>query len=346
MSRRRSPREPAFGSDSFLDVISNLVGIVLIVIVMVGAHVRELPVLPTADAPAKVQSRAAAVQDDLRTYQAQIDELQGRLLEILRAMELARRDTAKVQSERREVASTQANLYERLQHHAREATSQQAVLTGGRAEAESLRWRLADLEKAMKNLEMKPRERKALRYHLPVSRPVSASELIFECRDGRVTFADVRSLMELAKKAASDRAEDLRGRWELTETVGPVGAFRLRFQLERNRTTLDQPFSHLPPADDRSFRYGITKWELVPAWPIRGETAVEALAAGSRFREVTDGVDPEQVALTFFVYADSFEAFRALRDHLYGRGFVVAGRPLPPELLITGSRSGSISRGQ
>ena len=52
MARRQGTREPSFGSDSFLDVVANLVGIVLIIIVLVGARIRELPdLLPPRPEP-------------------------------------------------------------------------------------------------------------------------------------------------------------------------------------------------------------------------------------------------------------------------------------------------------
>ena len=41
MSRRGSSDEPDFGSDSFLDIIANLVGILIILIVLAGLRASE-----------------------------------------------------------------------------------------------------------------------------------------------------------------------------------------------------------------------------------------------------------------------------------------------------------------
>jgi hypothetical protein len=71
-----------------------------------------------------------------------------------------------------------------------------------------------------------------------------------------------------------------------------------------------------------------------------------ALREGSAFRHVIDGIDTEQTVVTFWVYADSFPLFRRLRDYLYERDVVVAGRPLPDGFPIASSRQGSVSRGQ
>src|SRR5262245_11048053 len=45
MSRRPAAHDPGFGSDSFLDVLSNLVGILIILVVIAGARVGRAPVL-------------------------------------------------------------------------------------------------------------------------------------------------------------------------------------------------------------------------------------------------------------------------------------------------------------
>ena len=45
MSRRRPKGELQFGSDSFLDVVANIVGILIILIVIAGLHVSKIPVV-------------------------------------------------------------------------------------------------------------------------------------------------------------------------------------------------------------------------------------------------------------------------------------------------------------
>ncbi len=80
--------------------------------------------------------------------------------------------------------------------------------------------------------------------------------------------------------------------------------------------------------------------------PLRGETTEEALKPGSAFRRVIDALDPQQTAVTFWVYDDSFAVHRTLRDYLHGRDMVVAGRPLPDGVPIASSRKGTVSRGQ
>ena len=57
MSRRRPPGELQFGSDSFLDVVANIVGILIILIVIAGLRVSQTPVVLM---PAKSDSSESA----------------------------------------------------------------------------------------------------------------------------------------------------------------------------------------------------------------------------------------------------------------------------------------------
>jgi hypothetical protein len=78
----------------------------------------------------------------------------------------------------------------------------------------------------------------------------------------------------------------------------------------------------------------------------RGETADAALAPGSTFRRTVDAIEPQQTAVTLWVYTDSFPLYRRLRDYLHEHDVVVAGRPLPEGVPIASSRRGTASRGQ
>jgi hypothetical protein len=79
-----------------------------------------------------------------------------------------------------------------------------------------------------------------------------------------------------------------------------------------------------------------------PARQLIGETATEALAPRSRFRQVLADITPE-TTVTLWCYPDSFEEFRALREELHRLGIPTAGRPMPEGAPIGGSTDGSKS---
>jgi hypothetical protein len=51
----------------------------------------------------------------------------------------------------------------------------------------------------------------------------------------------------------------------------------------------------------------------------RGVAGVEAMHADPGFRRLIEGLDPDRDLVAYFVYADSFELFRSLRDSLLSR---------------------------
>ena len=100
------------------------------------------------------------------------------------------------------------------------------------------------------------------------------------------------------------------------------------------------------PDPNASYRGNVSSWEFEPVMLERGETLETALNPRSEFRQIVDAIDPHQTVVTFWVYPDSFALYRQLRDYLYDREVVVAGRPLPEGVPVSGSKRGSVSRGQ
>ena len=347
--RRRTPaREPAFSFDSFLDVVTNVVGIIirLILVAWVGARayhmIRETaaaeaaPALaepkasddPVSPEIARTEIALAEARKQLLEKMAQLGDMQGKRTQTAQAVTALDDDRARVAAERRGL--------EKKTGSARPAPTADIAL-------EELQRRSQSVLEKIKALEKLPSPKKSLHYHAPVSRPVHAEELMFECKAGRITFIDLAAFLDELRRGMDGKGEALQSRWSLEETVGPIGAFRLRYTIERQRGQFEGSISQ---PDRGSFRYGVSGWTLEAISALRGETAERALAAGSEFHRVIDGQDLNNTVITFWVYPDSFAAFRAARDYLYERGAEVAGRPLPEGQSIAASRHGSASRGQ
>jgi len=88
MSRRRNGEDPEFGSDSFLDIIANIVGILIILIVVAGVKVARQP-LQTVDVPVSAVEVAAPIygpsipEEQLLSIQAdtEFENRQAKILE-------------------------------------------------------------------------------------------------------------------------------------------------------------------------------------------------------------------------------------------------------------------------
>jgi hypothetical protein len=354
MIRRRRPvREIAFSFDSFLDIVANVVGVIIRLILVVWVGARSYSSLQTLHRPTASAEPASSVQADpadpvqaeMARHRRELAEAQERLLAQLRRLQeldevpdRPQAHLAALTAREKQLAAEHAAL-EHTQASAQD-TRHQAALTSA-----ELRQRSQKLAEEIRALEQLPPATRTLHYRTPISRPVHSEELFFECNRGRVTFIDVAGLIAEIRDGLEERGRQLRTRWEVSDTTAPVGAFRLRFTIERQRS-LGDGVASTAPSESGSFRYGLTGWQVEPAAFPRGEPAETALAEGSQFRQIVDTLDPQMTTVTFWVYPDSFDLFRRLRDYLYDRDVVVAGRPLPPGVPIASSRSGTLSQGQ
>jgi hypothetical protein len=350
--RRRPQREIAFSFDSFLDLVANVVGIIIRLILIVWVGARSYSSIPKADdaTPASVAAATATPDDPLQSELAksrrELEEAQAQLVAQLRLLHQSQLETAQVSHELDQVAKGEDILAGQTTDLDRAAGDRKQALTTAALSLEELRQRAAKVRQALRDLQAQPSAKKTLRFRTPVSQPVHSEELMFECRNGRVTFIDLAALLDEMKRDLDDKAKTLRRQWQVRAVAGPAGPFQMTYLLERERGPFENMLAGAGPDPDASFRYNLSTWQIEPVTLTRGETLEEAMKPGSEFRQVVDHLDPRETAVTFWVYPDSFALFRQVRDYLYERDIMVAGRPLPDGIPISSSRHGSVSRGQ
>jgi hypothetical protein len=360
--RRRRTREIEFSFDSFLDVVANVCGIIirLILVTWAGSRAYHAAVaqhaLLSLDAPAAISETdpetalppLPAITDPLEQEalrrRAELAVQEQRLLEQLRQFDWLKESNQKAQGQMTSMGSAEG---EAQQQH---AALEKRVLQDD-AEARAAEMSLAEFQRRSKKLaaeltalEKEPPPSKILKYLTPLSRPVHTAQLDFECSSGRVSFVDVEAFVLEAQRTVEDKSGTALPA-VIEGVTGAVGAFKMHFSLERAGTV--QVGVMGLPVEEKGYRYRLTEWIVEPVTPSRGETAAQALRAGSEFHRQVDAVDPERSVVTLWVYPDSFGIYRQLRDCLHEKGIEVAGRPLPPGTPIAGSaRRGTVSRGQ
>jgi hypothetical protein len=354
MFRRRRPnREIAFSFDSFLDVVANVVGIILrlILVAWVGARSYKMFVPPPV-LPEQAEEEVAALPEStdplspqLQRQRQELARVQAQLLEQLRLLEQEEEEVQGTQQtltglDKRK--SQAADALAALGGAARQRGDQNQVVALSLDELRQRSQKVAEEIEALRKMPAPPHQ--ALRYHTPVSAPVQSEEWMFECRQGRVTLVDIGTLLEDALRRARSQSDNLRDRWEVSDVTAPVGPFRLRYTLERERGLAGELGG--APTRSGSFRVSLSQWEVEAVTSPRGENIEAALAPRSEFRRVADHIDSRQATVTLWVYPDSFPLYRRLRDYLHEHDIIVAGRPLPDGSCIAASRHGSASRGQ
>jgi hypothetical protein len=328
------------GQESFLDVVANIVGILIILVMVVGVRAghalrtrhagdQPTPGLQEADAPNGWRAHAAALVADVHQLDQQTAHLKVEVL--LRQDERQRWETLAMAAE---------------QELARQRSTLDAV---SRAEYDR-KLLLRDLRTDLDRL---GREQIALEGEkadvipivnrpTPISRTVRGREVHIQLRGGLVTIIPLDALVAQLESEAKQKLWKLNRQSEIVETLGPVGGFRLRYELQRYDSSLETQLE----TGRRDSMVRLTGWQLLPVSDQMGETAAEALAESSEFRHALSQENRRTATITLWTYPDSFAVLRSIKDELHARGFQVAVRPLPDGMPIGGSPRGTRSAAQ
>lgn len=324
------------GHDSFLDIVANMVGILIILVMVVGMRVKNAPV-------AAIPGPAAEAVSELQEDRAVEESLRGDAFRAADAIRNLQREE-RVQRRRRDALALMASALQRkIQSRRDQMDAHRQALFELKRELSEARRRLEPLERQRIQAEnARPEPIVIQSYPTPLSQTVNGREAHFQLRGGRIAAIPLEQLVEQLKRSAQRQKYKLLDLPELTDTVGPLGGFRLRYTLARYEVSPEMSLS-----TGRGGSYArLKRWTLIPVSGHLGEPVEPALAEGSEFRRALSKLRPGRHTITLWVYPDSFPAFRRIREELYAWGYSVAARPLPPGVPISGSPKGSKSAAQ
>lgn len=329
---RRSPStddDRSAGQDSFLDVVTNIVGILIILVMVIGARVRQIIIEPpdAAAAPAVAEMLAEATElgQTVSSTESEIEALEAQI--------------AEVELEAAAAAQTRLNFATAVAAATRELERRKAEADAASvAEAErATRRRTLTAEIHQCTLESqglghaRATTEEVLAYPTPIGRTVNGEEIHFRIAGGRIAYVPLEELFEMAKAHTRRNADSLTELATRVVTVGPARDFNLDYVVE---TKIDRARGQVLVRS--------REWVVRPVGPTVGELVGDALGPTSRFRGVLSGVKPD-TTVTIWCYPDSFEGYRTIRAELHRLGIPTAGRPLPDGAPIGGSTEGSKS---
>jgi len=381
MSRRRPKGELQFGSDSFLDVVANIVGILIILIVIAGLRVSQTPVvLKTADIettePAALPPPSSlpelevtpepttepAVTPQIAIMEPAEEEPDPPLPELVAPkdlVELAKRLDAEIQtikskdshhtSKLKQSGLEQAALLERqraiqdlLVEKSKELTDSKKEAVKREVDLNLAKETLARLKREVEELESVPDRVETLEHRItPISRVVNGNEKHYRLEKNRVIEVPIEDLVFRFREQLERRKEWIVKSRQQNGEIGPVKGFRLQYVLHV------ETYSDLTAARMGHAGYSISldRWVVTPEPDTKGETAETALRKGSQFYHSILGTAPD-TTLTFWIYPDSFSLYHKLQKFAHEHGYSVAGRPLPKGQPISGSQHGTASASQ
>jgi len=319
MARPARPTADAPGHDSFLDIVANIVGILIILVMVVGVRVKNAPIV--AAIVGETRQDDSELQKDLATERS----LHGDVLKVENEVRSVEIETLLQKQQRDALAATVAAAQQEIESRRRQMDAEaQRDFDLRRGLSEAL-VRLEQLDRQRVEMQAAPAEPTLVEnYPTPLSTTVDEREAHFQLRGGRVAFIPWEGLMKRVVDDVRLKSPTLFHSPEIGGTLGPEGGFRIRYKCSTNDIFV----------------------ELIPVARELGETIDEALAEGSEFRRALARFHPERSAVTFWTYPDSFDGFRRLKEEAFLQGFRTAARPLPHGLPISGSSRGSKSSAQ
>ncbi|MDZ4683715.1 MAG: hypothetical protein SH850_01420, partial [Planctomycetaceae bacterium] len=312
MSQRRE--EHQFGSDSFLDVICNVVGILIILMVLAGLRAGQEPVR-LADiedaaeiAPASVAAGgspvAAPVPIDLalgepvplhvapvivepvaapsppRELIATAEELQGEIASMVGDYEsvVARQTASREQQAQLEdkLAAARAAVEQREQ----QLDSVQQKRASTTAELTKLRQMVTQLSTQLGQAEAVTPKLQQIEHRItPIGQEITGKELHFQVLHNRVALIPLEPLIDRLKDQVERRKDWLAKSRQQMGEVGPVDGFSMSYIVQREAMSVVDELRY----GQGMFRIGVSSWQLKPERNLVSETAAQAIQPGSRF---------------------------------------------------------------
>ena len=345
MSQYRKKRSALeLGHDSFLDIVANLVGILIILVVVLGTQstavieeIQEQVQEETVETPLATDRQLAKLaQQSMRAASAQADS--NRLEQTIRDYE-TRID---IRRQQRAIVMDLLAEAEAAWEERKKELDKQATLTAKR---------VRDFKAAQEELNLLAGERKRLEDqpdpvvavdHLPtpMAKTVFGDEIHFRLKGNLLSIVPIDRLVAEIRRDFERMSPGSRN-GQSEAAVGPVRGYVARYRMDKNRSMVSRGGQV-----QMATRIQLIGMTVEPLQEPHGQSLEQVLSNSSELDVELAGRDPNATTITVWVYPDSFAAFRQLKEHLYARGFATAARPLPMNHAISGGPQGSRSNAQ
>jgi hypothetical protein len=316
------------GQDSFLDVVTNIVGILIILVMLVGGRARKV----IMDAIPSRSDRVAALEQEVDTLDQKVALAESEIEELAVQGRTVATAAAFAGQARLELATAVSAARLEVEHRKRETDAAKVRAAESSARRKELETEIERCTLEAEGLAHLPATTKeVMAYPTPVGRTVTGEEIHFRLGEGRIAFIPIEDLFELAKSNTRRHSGSIAEMASRIESVGPVQGFSLDYVIEAK---VDQARGQVLIRS--------REWVVRPVGNGTGETTDVALAAHSRFRQVIGGVTPD-ATVTLWCYPDSFDVYRTIREEMHRLGIPTACRPMPEGAPIGGSTEGSKS---
>ncbi len=339
--RRRSGENNEEGQDSFLDIVSNIVGILIILVMIAGAQVGavhpqdETNLSPENQGPSETEKKEYIdvcqqfldKAQTLKTVKEKVSELNNQLA-------LVRQQADGVEEEQSQMAMKAGSIRATIELVAEKNGRQEKDVFDQKRHLLELTEELQGLELSKKSLESSSKKIVTLE-NVPsqLGKKVEGHEGFFCLRNSKVSHVPMNIFKEHLRGYFQQPTR--RFQENIDDQFGPVENYYFHFQASLHESREPEGLVHTIVFD---------LGECIPVNNNIGESVETALKNNSDFQQKLKLYLQDTSTITLFVYPDSFNELRILKKFLMDNGYNIAFRPMPVGQEITFSPNGSASK--
>jgi hypothetical protein len=332
MIRKEIDADQMPGQDSFLDVVTNIVGILILLVLVVGLRSSRAGAAAVENKSVATMEQSDAVRDAYRAA----SETEHDVREVLRRTVDSRHDARLREQERQWLMETVAEAEAAIKERREKLNTEDQRDFDLRRQQTEAQLKLDELAREQVALLGKEEVEEIHCGPTPIARLVRGTEIRVRLADDHVSILPYEELMKLLEEDVKANIWRMKQEPEMTRSVGPVDGYRLTYRFVKKDYV---------SSSSRGVVSG-TKIEFQAAYfvPVDeqfGEPAGDALADGSDFRRKLQQYDPLRTTITFWTYPGNYDRYRELKEAVRALGYQVAVRPLPTGMPIGFSPDGS-----
>ncbi|TWU21901.1 hypothetical protein [Bythopirellula polymerisocia] len=349
MSRRQIEQEDS-SQDSFLDIVANLVGVIIILVMLVGAKATHdalhgikpetLPeIVAVETGPNEEELLAQLKQARASTFQArqEVERLATRLIQI-------KQEAADFDAERVNLAMHRSVIEEDL-------ARRRELLDADHQQQFDVQKRIAEyqltldaLTKEQLGLLTGPETVEELEsVPTPLAREVDGNAIHLRLKKGLVSIVPFDELLGEVQNHVDDIRRRLQASDHVVDTFGPIDGYRIRMTVSRAQ----DPSSLGGPRAGHIQRIIFDQYaEVLPTSEGIGQDVEQALMPGGSLYTYLQQHRRTSPSVVVWLYTDSFDDFRLLKRTLWEMGYSLATRPMLPGSNIGASPHGTKAAAQ
>ena len=334
--RTHNPEDAIGGQDSFLDIVANLVGILIILVVIVSAQARSASkeVVVAGDLEAQFVEK----KTELKQLRSQVTKMTVDNHQLEKDIVEEKRLTKSLADERHVKLMLLERASQKIESETAEWDSYRKKDFDAQVKITDLKQQLTETQREIAAWENRVTEMEINRveeiehFPTPIAKTVFTEEVHFRLSAGRISYVPLDELVDQMKAQWNVVAEELASTNQTISTVGPLNNYRLQYKLVKSRSTGNGN----APREVIKF----DRFVIIPTVEELGEPVDDQLLIQSQFLRQLAGRRPEKTTISIWVYPDSFGEFSKLKQHLHEEGFQVASWPLEFDRPISGGPNG------